>query len=198
MTEDAVRGVSRETSDQLLQLVQKWNTKINLVAPSTLSQFHDKHIVDAIDLVACAQAGGKWLDLGSGGGFPGLVVAALDGGVRDVTLIESDRRKCAFLATARRELGLTCNILKTRIEDAEFQNASVISARALASLPKLLALSTPHVADNGELLFLKGRNWRDEDVEARRSWEYDLEVIDGTGNHGSVILRIRNARRTGR
>ncbi|SDY39041.1 16S rRNA (guanine527-N7)-methyltransferase [Jannaschia faecimaris] len=190
--------VSRETQDALDHLevlVRKWNPRINLVAKSTLAALQDRHFADGIALIRYGEGVGKWVDLGSGGGFPGLVVAIIEGGKRPIKLIESDGRKCAFLATARRELGLSVEIVNSRIEAADPQRAEVISARALAPLPGLLEFSARHVAEDGALLFLKGANWRSEDLVARKNWEYDLEVFDNPAGTGSVILKIKNARR---
>lgn len=191
-------SVSRETLDQFLhleRLVQKWNKTINLVGRSTMAEFHDRHVADGIALVKCANDPQTWVDLGSGGGFPGLIVAALIGKDCNVTMVESDARKCTFLATAKRELGLRCHILHGRIEEIAPQSADVVSARALARLDRLLDFGFRHGSDKCHYLFPKGRTWPEEEVEARRDWDYTLNVIEGNATPGAVILDIKNLRR---
>lgn len=190
--------VSRETLDvlhQLERMAKRWNPRINLVAKSTLPDFFNRHIADAFPLVQHAPRLGTWVDLGSGGGFPGLVIAAIERDARDVVLVESDARKCAFLNTARRELGLTCRVISKRIEETPRLSGAVISARALAPLPKLLTLAVPHSLADSVFLFPKGVRWEEEVMEAERDWQYDLQVIDRPDSEGSVILKIKNVRR---
>ncbi|WP_074962413.1 16S rRNA (guanine(527)-N(7))-methyltransferase RsmG [Jannaschia rubra] len=190
--------VSRETETafvKLGRLVRKWNGSINIVSRETLDALERRHIADSVAVYATGPGGGSWLDLGSGGGFPGVVVAILAGGRHPVTLIESDKRKCEFLRTVRRELNLNFDIVNKRIEETIPIEASVISARALAPLPKLLSLAIRHANDGTVFLFPKGANWQAEDVAARREWTYDLEQLDSLIQPGSVILRIRNVRR---
>ncbi|WP_281826253.1 16S rRNA (guanine(527)-N(7))-methyltransferase RsmG [Jannaschia rubra] len=180
---------------KLGRLVRKWNRSVNLVSRETLDDLERRHIADSVAVYAAGTGGGSWLDLGSGGGFPGAVVAILAGGRHPVTLIESDKRKCEFLRTVRRELNLDFDIVNKRIEETIPIEASVISARALAPLPKLLSLAIRHANDGTVFLFPKGANWQAEDVAARREWTYDLEQLDSLIQPGSVILRIRNVRR---
>ncbi|MCK0168447.1 16S rRNA (guanine(527)-N(7))-methyltransferase RsmG [Jannaschia sp. S6380] len=190
--------VSRETVAQfhrLEALVRKWTPRINLVSQASLEDFFRRHIDDAVFLYKCAPAIGTWLDLGSGGGFPGLVIGILSRTGRQVTLIESDTRKCAFLRTARRELALSINIISARIEAVPAQEANVVSARALAPLPRLLSLATPHGTPNTTYVFLKGNRWRDEVDLAMKDWRFDLDVIDSPIEKGAAVLRLRNVER---
>ena len=131
-------GVSRETVTRLQDLeavLNRWNPRINLVARSTLGQFWSRHVLDSWQLVPLVpDTARSWIDLGSGGGFPGLVVAILSAEQKtagQIKLIESDQRKCAFLRTVLRETGVTGQVIANRIEDIPPQNASVLSARAL-------------------------------------------------------------------
>lgn len=198
MTTDPLANVSRETReafDHFEAMVRKWTPKINLVASSTLPTFQDRHIADSVALSSLNLGPDPWVDLGSGGGFPGIVVAILQGHQRAVTLVESDQRKCAFLRAVKRELNLVCTIITGRIEEVAPQHAAVVSARALAPLPELLGLATRHVHPDGELLLSKGANWRREDVAARLNWSYDLDIIENATQIDSVVLRIKNARR---
>ena len=188
--------VSRETRlDLLADLVRKWNAKINLVAASSLAELHNRHIADSQQVFDAVDGpGGKWLDLGSGGGFPGLVIGILAPEL-DLTLVESDRRKAAFLRTGIRELGLTAKVEATRIQDLPPQNADIISARALAPLDSLLSLATRHGHAETTYLFPIGESHADEVAAAKTDWSFTVERIPSRTRVGSVILKLRNVRR---
>ena len=188
--------VSRETEARLAQfteLVRKWSPRINLVARGELEQLWERHIVDSAQLWAHAPRGQRWADLGSGAGFPGLVIAILAKEVRPslhVTLVESDRRKAAFLATACRELELGVRIVAERIETAPPQDADIVSARALAPLDRLLGYVHRHLAPDGRALLAKGARWREEIETARQSWTFEWDAIPSLTDPASVILSI--------
>ena len=158
-----VFNVSRGTLDRLesySRLLTQWQAKINLVAPGTLTEVWHRHFADSAQLIALAPPAAKtWLDLGSGAGFPGLVVAVVlaEKGVCRVTLCESDTRKAAFLADVKRKLGLAVDIISARIETDSTQvtvgRVDVVSARALAPLQRLVPLSAPyfHEQDRGSV-----------------------------------------------
>lgn len=191
-------GVSRETVERLHRLealLHKWNPAINLVSRSTLANAWDRHILDSAQLFTLAPAEAmSWVDLGSGGGFPGLVVACLAADLRPgmtVTLIESDRRKATFLQQAARDLGLKPGIIVQRIEEATPQGASVVSARALAALPLLLSLAHRHLGAGGLCLFPKGANWREEVEAARKDWHFDLATHPSETDPMAVILAVK-------
>ncbi|AXI44624.1 16S rRNA (guanine(527)-N(7))-methyltransferase RsmG [Sulfitobacter sp. SK012] len=193
--------VSRETFDRLnafVDLVRKWNPKINLVSSSSLDHIWDRHIADSAQLYDLAPSGADWLDIGSGGGFPGVVAAIMDvesNDRRKFTFIESDQRKCAFLRTAAREMGLTVEVISERIEEAPPVDAPVVSARALGSLNELLGHAERHMAEGGTALFPKGKSWREESDVARLAWSYEAEEITSKTNPEAVILRIRGIKR---
>lgn len=188
--------VSRETWDRLSileDLIRRWNPRINLVAPSTIPALHTRHIEDCLQVAQLADPKqGSWVDLGSGGGLPGLVLAsAYQDRPLTVTLIESDQRKCAFLRTAIRELGLTKTmVLNTRIEQADLQNATYISARALAPLPRLMPYLKRHLAQDGQAWLMKGVQWRDELEEARGEWDFQVESFPSHTQSGAAIIKI--------
>lgn len=188
--------VSRETSERLAvlqRLILKWSTAINLVAPEDLPELGPRHIDDCLQLAALLPAG-RIVDLGSGGGLPGLVVAAATEGLpRAITLIESDQRKAAFLRTAIREMTLSeVSVLANRSEDVAPQGADALTARALAPLPKLLGLAHRHLREGGMALLMKGRRWRSEVDEARHMWDFTLDAIPSTSQHGAAILHVTN------
>lgn len=190
-------NVSRETSDRLKKLADlltKWNPRINLVSKSTISDLWTRHILDSAQIFHLAPPNtSHWVDIGSGGGFPGLVVALMmdePGAPQKVTLIESDQRKCAFLRTVLRETGANATVLTARIEQADPQNASVLSARALADLPHLFDFAERHLAQGGTALFQKGATWEKEVAAAKESWSFQADVIQSKTEPQAVILKV--------
>lgn len=190
--------VSRETLERLdiyARLLEKWNPRINLVAKSTIPDLHERHFRDSAQLWKLVKARGLWADLGSGGGFPGMVIAILaaDGTSHtSVCLVESDRRKAEFLRTVARETGVTVDIRAERIERLDPLGAAVLSARALADLTSLLDFATRHLQPDGTALFPKGVTWEKEVSAAREQWNFDLEVIRSELDPASVILKIKS------
>lgn len=188
--------VSRETADLLVEyarLVRKWTPRINLIAPGTVAELEQRHIADSLQLFTLADPRRQaWCDLGSGGGFPGLVVAiAAQGRDVPVTLIESDRRKSAFLATVIRELGLRdTTVLTRRIEAAPAQKAAVVSARALAPLPRLMSYVHQHLAPGGAAWLMKGARWQQEIHDARQSWRFEVEPQPSSTDPEATILHV--------
>lgn len=191
------QNVSRETLQRLdsyAALLKKWNPAINLVAGSTLGDLWSRHMLDSAQLVDLAPESARiWTDLGSGGGFPGLVVAILAAEKRpalEVALIESDLRKATFLRTVARETGLTVRVIPSRIEEAAPMGADVVSARALASLEKLLPLAERHLASGGIALFQKGATHRAEVAEALARWRFTVHNHASQTDPQAVVLRI--------
>ena len=194
--------VSRETIERLKSyevLLKKWNPAINLVSKSTLADAWNRHIVDSAQIYRLmSRAVPHWADLGSGGGFPGMVVAIIaaeTGNPNRITLVESDTRKCTFLRTVARETGVDVAIQAKRIEALEPMNADILSARALSDLTNLLAFADQHLKPAGEALFLKGATWQKELKEAQRTWQFDHEVVNSKTETGPAILRISGVTR---
>ncbi|MDS9466820.1 16S rRNA (guanine(527)-N(7))-methyltransferase RsmG [Paracoccus sp. MBLB3053] len=189
--------VSRETErlNQYAGLMRKWNKAINLVAPSTLDALEERHISDSRKLAELSKATvGDWVDLGSGGGLPGLVLA-INQPDRNISLVESDKRKCSFLRNVCREVGLmNVAILNERIEMVEPLSAQNISARALAPLPLLLSYVDRHLASGGRAWLMKGRNWRNEVDEARKDWSFNLTAHRSATDPDSAILEMTDIR----
>ena len=195
-------GVSRETRarlETLANLLAKWSPKINLVAKSTLSQVWTRHIADSAQIYRIAPPEARsWVDLGSGGGFPGLVIGALAAQFNpdlDLTLVESDQRKCAFLATAARDMGIRIAIKPQRIEALTPGPRDIISARALASLPKLLELAEPLAGPGTVALFPKGADAASELTSAARDWHIRHRAHPSATDPNAVILEILEFRR---
>ena len=191
--------VSRETLERLMTyeaLLKRWQKTINLVAPSTINHIWRRHIADSAQIWALRPDGAEtWLDLGSGAGFPGLVLtimAAEHGGTRH-TLVESDNRKAAFLREAAREAGVAVDILCTRIESPEIHakvgEVNCVTARALAPLPRLAELAAPYFASGTVGFFLKGREVAVELEETARAWDFQFELKPSvTDPEGRVLL----------
>lgn len=193
--------VSRETEqrlDVIVALLEKWQRTINLVAPASLPQLWTRHVADSLQLIPLAGDVRRWVDLGSGGGFPGLVVAAVlaERPDADVTLVESDSRKAAFLREAARLAELPVTVLPSRIEQVAAVLApgvEVVSARALAPLPRLLELAAPFLAQGATGLFLKGQDVDNELTQAAKSWRIDAEMRASLTDGGGHVLIVRNA-----
>ncbi len=196
--------VSRETQERLqhfAQLFQKWAKTINLVAPSTIDDLWRRHIADSAQIFQLHPAADRWVDLGSGGGFPGVITAILlaEKGAGHVDLVESNQKKAAFLRVCLRECAARGAVHAIRIEEAPaaIQTCDVISARALAELELLLDYAAPWLERNENLrLFLhKGRDYERELQKARGRWEFDLVKHQSVVERDSVILELSRLRR---
>lgn len=195
-------GVSRETEARLAAFtaeLRRWNPRINLVSRTTLDQLESRHLVDSAQLFPLRPGGAQhWADLGTGAGFPGLVIAILAAETAPllrVTLVESDRRKAAFLAAAARAAGVTPTIHATRIETLAPLNADVLSARALAPLCQLLAHVYRHMAPNGRALLPKGARHDAEIAEALATWRFTVQKIPSRTDPAGAILAIEGVTR---
>lgn len=199
---DSIAGnVSRETVEKLIAfevLVLKWNPSINLVSKESAKDLGLRHIVDScqvFDLIDLKE--GIWTDLGSGGGFPGIVVAILaqeKSPKSTIHLVESDTRKATFLREAARQLAIPVVVINQRIENLLPENAQVISARALAPLVDLCAFANRHLASGGRAIFPKGATYQDEIAEAQKRWVFDLKVHPSKTNMSAAILELWNIR----
>ena len=194
--------VSRETIrllERLETLLKKWNPAINLVSPRTLAEIWTRHFLDSAQILqSVAQAPQHWADLGSGGGFPGLVVGVLAKEQfphMQLTLVESDKRKAAFLLNAVRDLGLSAVVADQRIESLDPLKADVLSARALAPLETLLSYAERHLSPAGIALFPKGNRWREEVAQAQQTWSFEVEPKPSATDPESVVLKIKGLHR---
>ena len=195
-------NVSRETIDRLNKLesiVLKWNPKINLIAKSTIDSIWVRHICDSAQLFQYAPPNvSSWLDIGSGGGFPGIVMAAMSVGLgqkTEFTFVESDQRKAAFLRAAVRELDLKVTILAERIEEISPQKAEVITARALKSVVELLPMLERHLAPDGIAILPKGRTFADEIFVARQDWQFNMSEQISITDVDACILIVKDITR---
>ncbi len=202
--ESVAGSVSRETFDRLLafeSMFHKWCKRINLSAASTLTDVWTRHILDSAQLLRLAPNAMQWLDLGSGGGFPGLILAFLfaERPGAHVDLIESNRKKAGFLQAAVGEFNLPATVHAKRIADVggAVDRPEVVTARALAPLGQLLAATEPWLNKGSSGLFHKGRDYRTEVQESLHLWSFDLVEHPSKVDPQGVVLEIsRLARRS--
>ena len=174
---------------QFEDLLLRWNATLNLIAARDSTVVWDRHIADSLQLVGLMPAGiDRAIDLGTGGGFPGLVLAIATGVRFD--LIESDQRKAAFLRTAVLATEAPATVHCCRIEDAAVPSAPLVTARALAPLPRLLPLAARLVADGGVCLLLKGAKVEQELAQAARDWTMSVDRTPSRTGADGMVLRI--------
>lgn len=200
---DSIEGVlgfdvSRETLGTLntyCDLIRKWNPRINLVSRASLDDLWRRHILDSAQLYPLIPDEARvCLDIGSGGGLPGIVLAILSkdlASARRFTLVESDQRKATFLREASRTLSLSVDVLTERVESMAAYNADLISARALAPLASLLGFARQHIADDGVCLFPKGETWLQELEDAQRHFSFKVQTFHSQTDPKAKILKIK-------
>ena len=179
------------------ETLRHWQSRLNLVSPSSLADSWRRHFLDSAQLFPLIPPGSApVIDLGAGAGFPGLVLAIL--GIAPVVLIESNARKCSFLREVARATATQVTIFTGRVEDFRAPApARAVTARALASLDKLLALAAPLVAADGVCLFLKGAAVEEELTIAVKKWHMNVERIRSLSDDQATILKIRDLQTKG-
>jgi 16S rRNA (guanine527-N7)-methyltransferase len=201
MTSDefaACEHVSRETLNRLEYFVSeliRWQSKINLVSPKSLDDVWRRHIQDSGQLYPLIAPGSTILDLGSGAGFPGLILAIMSGGGLDVHLVESDQRKAAFMREVARGIGIKITLHVVRIEKLTPFPVDFVTSRALSSLDQLLDFAAPFMKEGGQCLFLKGKSWQEELTSAEKNWRMRAERIPSRTDPEGAILKISEVHR---
>ena len=189
-------NVSRETLDRLRayeELLRRWQERINLVSRDSLNDVWRRHFLDSLQLAKWVEPGHRALDMGSGAGFPGMVLSiACDA---PVVLAESDVRKCAFLREVRRVTNAPAEIAEGRVETLEERGFPLILARALAPVARLLEYAVPMLAPDGVCVFLKGARADEELKEARAPWHLDVTEYPSAADPRGVVLEIRKPER---
>jgi 16S rRNA (guanine527-N7)-methyltransferase len=193
--------VSRETGDRLaifVELLDRWRQKTNLISNSTFGSVWTRHIADSAQLTALAPEAKRWVDMGSGAGFPGLVIAIqladVPGAV--VHCIESDGRKCAFLREATRATGAAAAIHPQRVEAIEPKSlgtVDAVTARAFAPLPLTLELARPWMERGALAEFPRGESAKDQFAALPEATAYAIETLQSVVNPKAAILRIRGS-----
>ena len=176
-------------------LLLRWNQRINLISEDTAAEVDRRHIADCAQLQPLLPKVGPIADIGSGAGLPGLVLAALDP-AREIHLVESDKRKAAFLVEASAQLKLPMvRVHASRIENAKLPALAALTARALAPLSALLPCAAQFLAPGGLAIFPKGKTAEKELTEAARDWHFTLERFSSQTNPEATILRLSDIQR---
>lgn len=176
------------------EILKDWQSRMNLVGPATIPHIWERHFADSAQLVKHSLQGQKWLDIGAGGGFPGLVLATMEWG--EFTLVDSIAKKCRFLEQVVEELGLNnVSVICARVEELPPQQAEIGTARATASLEKLFGWMQRHVQKNGQFIFPKGRKWQEEVDQARKTYSFTLETKKSITDEEARILTVRDLKR---
>ncbi len=172
--------------------LEKWRTKINLVGRGSLDDPWRRHILDSAQLGPLLPSATRSIaDIGSGAGFPGLVLALMDlPGGPDVHLIESNQRKCAFLNEVNRATGAGAVIHHCRIENLADLSVDVATARGVAPLTKLLQFAVPVLKKDGKCFFLKGKKWQDELTKAKKDWNMEESYIPSLSDSSGMVLKL--------
>jgi len=193
----ALPAATRERLERFVFLLRRWQATHNLVSPNTLKAVWTRHVEDSLQLIGHAGDFSTWVDLGSGAGFPGMVVAIAfpQPENRRFVLVESNGKKAAFLRAAARETKAPVTIVAERAEAHALRmagEADIVSARALAPLAELCRLALPYLHDGSRLLLLKGHDLVHEAEEASKAWAYDMVVFDSVTDASGRIAVIRN------
>ena len=191
-------NVSRETLNGFYEyetLLSKWNEKINLVSKNTLVDIWERHFLDSGQIIKNVEASGKrWVDVGSGAGFPGLVIALLlrDRKVNcDLVLVEKNAKKVYFLNEVIRKLNLSVEVVNDNIDTLEPLNADILTARAFSELKNLVEIAFRHRKKEGICLFLKGENYRIELDKTLNYWFFDYDIVDSLSSSSGKIIRVK-------
>ncbi len=196
-------GLSQETMARLERVIAEldaWRTRINLIGPKEWPRIWSRHVGDSVQLFDHIRPSHRVVDLGSGAGFPGLVVACAigPGATGRVTMVESAGKKAAFLRAAGAAARLPADVLNERVEAlAHRPLADIVTARAFAPLPRLLEYAAPWLEAGAVGLFHKGEHWKEELTEARKEWTLAHEAIPSRTGGSGVILKLSEARRVG-
>jgi 16S rRNA (guanine527-N7)-methyltransferase len=189
-----LQNVSRETFSVLsdyVSLILKWNATINLIGPTTEASIWERHIADSIQLAEfLPPTATSLVDLGSGAGLPGMVLAIARPDLA-VTLVDQDQRKCAFLTEVKSRLRMDNVFIVNKAIEQVNDRFDVVTARALAPLLDLLALATPRLKAEGLALFLKGQGAGEELLQARSQWQFEANLFPSLTANGGQILAIR-------
>jgi 16S rRNA (guanine527-N7)-methyltransferase len=190
-------GASGEIIERLeiyLDLLKKWQKRFNLVGAASLKDAWRRHLLDCAQLVPLLPKGEPFvLDLGSGAGFPGVVLAMMSDA--QVHMVESTGRKCVFIKEALRATKTTAEVHNQRIENLPKQSAQVITARGCAPLERLIEYAYPHLDHKGWCLFLKGRKVGLEISGSEKNWNMNVERIDSQSDSSGVILKLKGISR---
>ncbi len=189
-------NVSRETMaklDRIIETLDEWRVRSNLIGPKEWPHIWERHVWDCLQLVELIEDGTRICDLGSGAGFPGLILAAAVPGVH-VTMVETVGKKCGFLRAAIDAADLPARVIQGRVENTDAFDVDIVTARAFAPLPKLLEYASQWMENGADGLFLKGERWHEELTAAQQSWTFAYDATPSRSGKG-VILNVRELQR---
>lgn len=196
---DEFLNVSRETRDKIektVNLLDEWRHRMNLIGPSEMGHIWRRHVLDSLQLAEHIPTDSITVDLGSGSGFPGLILAAgLEHEQAEIVMIETVGKKCAFLREAISYAKLKARVRQGRVENVKNIDASCVTARAFAPLPKLLDYASIWLENGAYGVFPKGRRWQEELTQAQESWTFTYDVIPSISGGDGVILKISEVSR---
>src|SRR5579872_4181376 len=177
-------------------LLGDWNQRMNLVSAASLAEFWPRHAWDSAQLLRLEPGARSWADIGAGAGFPGLVLAILlkAEARAEIHLVESQAKRCRFLAAVVEALQLPTIVHNARAEDLA-PTVEIVTARAVAPLTRLLAFARPMLDKGARGLFLKGRDATTEIAEARKAWRFSLETVPSLSDPEGRILKVRGLAR---
>ena len=195
-------NVSRETYKKLqkfIALLIEWNEKMNLVSKNSLADVWIRHVLDSAQLVDYIPVNAKQIvDIGSGSGFPGVVLAVMLQDIKpqaSITLVESITKKSVYLNDVKQKLGLnSVCVVNDRVENAVFKNVDLITARAVASMDILCGYAKKIGNKNTQMLLLKGKSFSEEDEISRKHWQYDTDIFENKYSSDGVVVKVRNIR----
>jgi len=194
--ETGASGEQMRLLERLRLMLADWNARINLVSAASLAEYWIRHALDSAQLLKLAPDARTWIDVGSGAGFPGLVLAVFLKGApgAKVWLVESQAKKCRFLAAAVEALDLPAEVVRARAEATKLK-ADIVTARAVAPLATLLGYAAPAMRLGATGLFLKGAGAAAELVEARRRWRFEVASFPSVTNAEGRILKVQGLAR---
>ncbi len=190
------QNVSRETFSQLesyVELLLKWNERINLISLNSAKHIWTRHILDSAQLIKYLDFKRPLMDVGSGSGLPGMVLSIL--GVKEVHLVDSDIRKCVFLQEAKKFSKNTIKIHNCLFLDVNTASINNITSRAFSNVTKFLGDISQKIDANGDVLLLKGKSWQSEIDEAKHNWNFDYTINQSITDDSGVVIRITNIKR---
>ena len=176
---------------EYLDVLLKWNARINLISKNSEDDVWIRHVLDSAQIMQYIDKSHKILDIGSGAGFPGIVLSIL--GAQNITLLDSDNRKCSFLLEVARLLGLQLEVINDRIENVYDKEFDVVTARGFASITMIL--QSVDSIKTSRILLLKGKNYEFEIQEALQEWDFRYITYPSITNFSSCIVDITNVRK---
>lgn len=178
-----MKNFNKKDFEKYIEILLKWQKSINLISPNTIPMLWERHFEDSLSLYDYIKDKTNIFDIGSGGGFPALVLSIA--GIKNITVVESDKRKCLFLNEIKRAYNLDVQIINDRVENLTFENQNCIIGRAFAPLDKFLNLCSGIINKDSEMILLKGVNVNSEIKDSQKDWNFDYKLYKN--NDGFIV-----------